>query len=83
MADTTKTTEELKIETLFVDGDTRSFNVKNPKSEITSAQISSLNEYMQTNNILVGDKYGGRFGKILAATRVRKTQVNLDLSDDS
>ena len=83
MADTTKTTEELKIETLFVDGDTRSFNVKNPKSEITSAQISSLNEYMQTNNILVGDKYGGRFGKISSVKRVAKTTVTLDLSDDS
>ena len=83
MADIVTQESTLVFGFMFVDGDTRSFNVKNPKSEITSAQISSLNEYMQTNNILVGDKYGGRFGKILAATRVRKTQVNLDLSDDS
>lgn len=79
MADTTSTSRELKIETMFVDGDTRTFNVKNPKSNITQSEIGALNTFMQTNNIMVGDKYGGRFGKITQASTVEKTTTTLDL----
>ena len=79
MADSVTTGRELKIETMFVDGDTRTFNIKSPKSNIAQSDISNLNTYMQTNNILVGDKYGGRFGKITLASTIDKTTVNLDL----
>lgn len=79
MADTSSHSQELKIETMFVDGDTRTFNVKNPKSNVSQSDIANLNTYMQTNNILVGDKYGGRFGKITQASTVDKTTVTLDL----
>lgn len=79
MADAVSTGRELKIETMFVDGDTRTFNVKSPKSNIAQSDIANLNQYMQTNNILVGDKYGGRFGKITLASTIDKTTVNLDL----
>lgn len=81
MADTVKTTRELKFEGIFVDGDTRSFSVKNPKANIAQSEIVSLNSFMQTNNILVGDKYGGRFGRITSAAKVEKTTVTLDLED--
>lgn len=79
MADTTSYGRELKVETMFVDGDTRTFNVKNPKSNIDQTDIANLNAFMQTNNILVGDKYGGRFGKITQATTIDKTTTTLDL----
>ena len=79
MADSVTTGRELKIETMFVDGDTRTFNIKSPKSNIAQSDISNLNTYMQTNNILVGDKYGCRFGKITLASTIDKTTVNLDL----
>lgn len=79
MADTTSTSATLKFETLFVDGDTRTFSIKNPKATIQSSEISALNTYIQENNLLIGDKYGGRFGRILSATRVNKQTVNLDL----
>lgn len=79
MADTTSQTQELKIESMFVDGDTRTFNIKSPKSNISQSDIAELNTYMQTNNILVGDKYGGRFGKITQASTIDKTTVTLDL----
>lgn len=79
MADTTSYGRELKVETMFVDGDTRTFNVKNPKSNIDQTDIANLNTFMQTNNILVGDKYGGRFGKITQATTIDKTTTTLDL----
>ncbi len=79
MADTVSYSNELKIETMFVDGDTRTFNIKNPKSNISQSDITNLNAYMQTNNVLVGDKYGGRFGKITQASTVNKATTTLDL----
>lgn len=79
MADTVSYSNELKIDALFVDGDTRTLNVKNPKANIAQSDIAALNTFMQTNNILVGDKYGGRFGRIDTASVVNKSTVNLDL----
>lgn len=81
MADTTSQTREIKIETMFVDGDTRTFNVKDPRTDVSQSDIASLNAFMQENNILIGDRYGGRFGKITTATVVDKTTTTLDLSD--
>lgn len=83
MADTYTSTNELKMEALFVDGDTRTFNVKNPKANIAQSDITALNTFMQQNNILVGDKYGGRFGRLTSAAKVNKMTVNLDLEDDT
>lgn len=82
MADTTSTSNELKIEALFVDGDTRTFSIKNPKYDLGSSEIAALNTLMQTNNILVGDKYGGRFGKLTKATTVEKSTTKLDIDND-
>lgn len=79
MADTVSYSNELKIEALFVDGDTRTMSVKNPKANIAQSDIASLNAFMQANNILVGDKYGGRFGRIDTASVVNKSTVTLDL----
>jgi len=79
MADTVSISKELKVESMFVDGDTRTFNIKSPKSNISQSDITALNTFMQTNNILIGDKYGGRFGKITTASTVDKTTVTLDL----
>lgn len=82
MADTVSQGRELKIVTMFVDGDTRTFNMKDPKSNVSQSDIANLNTFMQTNNILVGDKYGGRFGKITEASTVDKTTVTLDLETE-
>lgn len=81
MADTISQGRELKIVTMFVDGDTRTFNMKDPKSNISQSDIANLNTFMQANNILIGDKYGGRFGKIMTASTVDKATVTLDLEN--
>lgn len=83
MADTIQESYDLKFETMFVDGDTRTFSLKNPKDEISTNEIEALNTFMQDSNIIIGDKYGGRFGKITSVKRIQKTTVNLDLSNDS
>lgn len=82
MADTIKTAYNLVIETVFVDGDTRTLTIKNPRSNIAQSDITDLNSYMQENNILIGDKDGSTFGRIKKVTRRSSTTTYLDISDD-
>lgn len=81
MADITTTSNELKIETYYVDGDTRNITLKNTAPTVTSAQIESLQTWMQINQPIVGDKNGAAFGKISKATKIQKTQVALDIDN--
>ncbi len=82
MADIIKTAYNLVIETVFVDGDTRSITIKNPRNNISQSEISELNSYMQENNIIIGDKDGSTFGRIKKVTRRSSTTTYLDISDD-
>lgn len=80
MADIRTNTESLKIEALFVDGDTRTITLKNPKSSITTSEILSLQTFMQVNNVIIGDRYEGTFGRIEAVTKVTEQRTSIDLS---
>ena len=82
MADVVKTAYNLVIETVFVDGDTRTLTIKNPRSTISQSDITDLNSYMQETNILIGDKDGAPFGRIKKVTRRSSTTTYLDISDD-
>ncbi len=80
MADIIQDSETLKIEQLFVDGDTRTQTLKNPKSNITTQEIENIQNFIRANSLIIGDKYGGTFGKIQTVKRVREQRVRLDLS---
>ena len=80
MADTVKAETTLKIDTLFVDGDTRTITLKNPRSNLSGNDISELNAFMQANNIIIGDKAGATFGRIQKAATVQKNTISLDIS---
>lgn len=82
MADVVKTSRSLIIENVFVDGDTRSVTLKNPRSDITESQITDLNSFLQETNILIGDKNNATFGRIKKVTRRNSTTTYLDISDD-
>lgn len=82
MADVTKTSRSLVIENVFVDGDTRSVTLKNPRSDITESQITDLNSFLQETNILIGDKDSATFGRIRKVTRRNSTTTYLDISDE-
>lgn len=69
-------TTELKIDTYYVDGDSRLLTLKNPKTNISQSEIASINNMIQANNLLIGDKTGATFGKITTVTRVTKQTVN-------
>lgn len=80
MADIQTNTQTLKIEGLFVDGDTRTITLKNPKSNITTSEILALQTFMQANNVIIGDRYAGTFGRIESVTRVNEQRTTIDLS---
>lgn len=80
MADTVTRTESLKIDNLFVDGDTRIITLKNPKQNITTSDITALQTFMQANNVIIGDSHGGTFGRIEQVTRVTEQRTAVDLS---
>lgn len=82
MADVTKISRSLIIENVFVDGDTRSVTLKNPRSNISESQITDLNSFLQETNILIGDKNGSTFGRIKKVTRRNSTTTYLDISDE-
>lgn len=84
MADKVTTTNELKIENLFVDGDTRTITLKNPKANITTTEITDLETLIKngdgTTSILIGDKYGSDFRQIWEVRKTSKIATEFDLS---
>lgn len=84
MANKITTSDELKINTLYADTDTRTITLKNPKAEITTGEITTLDALIKNgtgeNSILIGDKYGSDFSKITTVTKVTKTTIEYDIS---
>ena len=79
MADTATNTSELQITNLFVDGDTRKMTIPNPGT-VTKTQVETLDAFLKANNFLIGDKYGGTFGRVNKAVKVSKQTTTLDLN---
>lgn len=79
MADVVTTTKSLKIETYFVDGDTRTITLKNPKETITQNEIISLQTLLQTKQVLIGDKTGAAFGKISTVTSIEEVRTEIEV----
>lgn len=79
MADTyIKNERTLRIDTMFVDGDTRAITLKSPKSTITEEEITELNTFIQANNLLIGDKNGATFGRISKVTRINTEKTLIE-----
>ena len=79
MADIIKTESLLNIECVFLDGDTRTITLKNPRSNISSSDIENLETFMQTENIIIGDRDSSDFRKIRKAVKRNTTTSYLDL----
>lgn len=83
MADTISSSDDLKIEVLFIDGDTRTITLKDPSTaEISDWTATAGHIENLMNGVLIGDKYGGAFSKILLIKRVTTNKVALDISPD-
>lgn len=63
MNDTTiKTSSSLVLTAEFTDEDTRTITQDNPRSDITAADIASIQSAAQ--NVLIGDKTGAEFARL-------------------
>lgn len=85
MADKVTTSNELKIDNLFMDGDTRTITLKNPKGTIATSEITALEALIRNGSdgsasLLIGDKYGSDFRQIQEVRRVNKTTTEYDIS---
>ena len=65
MSDIYKQSYILKIKLGFADGDTRTINLDNPRNDLQASEIHELSNFIKTNNLLLGDKYGRSLEKIL------------------
>lgn len=81
MADTIEINEVAQFEVSFVDGDTRTFSIPNPKDNIGYNEIAPINDYIRANNLLVGDKTGATFAQINSVYRYETKKLTLDLSE--
>lgn len=79
MADKITTSNELKFEFAFADGDTRIYRLKNPVSGNLSSQIDAINTMILTNNLIIGDKASGAFTGIYRVTKINKSVATLDI----
>ena len=79
MADKIKTSASLNIECVFNDGDTRTITLKNPRSNVSSSDIESLESFMLENHIIIGDRDGFDFKKIRKAVKRNTKTTYLDL----
>ena len=79
MADIVKTSSVLNIECVFLDGDTRTITLKNPRSDISSSDIETLQTFMKDNNIIIGDRDLSDFRYIRKAVKRNITTKYLDL----
>ena len=77
MADTITTAKTLSLEAEFVDGDTRSISLDNPKESLTAEDIDALAPTMV--KCLEGDKTGATFLRWKTAKVVDKLTTTFDL----
>lgn len=79
MADKITTTEELKVEWSFQDGDTRTNSFLNPKDNLTAAQIKAAADKVIQGQIIIGDKASARVVGVNSVNVVETTKTNVDL----
>ncbi len=82
MADKLTTENEVLIDFLFIDGDTRRQSLKNP-TDVTTSQITALETFILNggqSTLLVGDRTGAQFRRINKVTNRTTLTLNLDLT---
>lgn len=78
--DTITSSRDLNIELGFVDGDTRTIKIANPQNNLESSTFAGLSTWIETENILIGDKMGASSSGINSALIVESAKTKLDIS---
>ena len=77
MADTVKTSNQLKLVAGFADGDERTISIDNPSATVSAAAIKALDSL--ASGVIIGDKYGAAFTRFKDAGIQETTMVQLDI----
>lgn len=80
MADIIRQTKTLSLEAEFIDGDTRTITLDNPKDSLTAADIDAITPIMIKT--LVGDKTGAQFYRWKTAAIINKQSIIIDISGE-
>lgn len=81
MADTVKGTSSMQLEFAFVDGDTRTVSIDDPKTSLNlGACAASIGAYVKEHNLLLGDKNAADSKGLKSARLVNQTTTKLDIS---
>lgn len=78
MADLVSTKKTLQLVAEFIDGDTRTITLENPKASLTAADIDATTSLMLQG--LIGDKTGAQFYRWKTAAVIDKNTIELDIS---
>lgn len=82
MADTVKSSSDLKMVWGFYDGDDRTESLPNPREDLTVADIKAAAAVAITNNAFIGDKTGAALVSLKSAKKVEVTRTKLDLANN-
>lgn len=76
MSDTRVTyTQNLLVEAAFVDGDTRTINLENPKSTISASELATVAAAME--GVLIGDKQESAFSGLKSVKRRNQSTTTI------
>lgn len=78
--DTVTTSYVLQVKNTFTDGDTRTIDVPDPKSDIAASDITELETWITDNNAIIGDKDNAPFAYIESATKIDTVRVKVDIA---
>ena len=80
--DTLTSSQSLKYELGFADGDTRALSLKNPKLNLADSDVNAVKSFFVASDtsLVVGDKEGADFLKFNSIELVEKTKRDLDLT---
>ena len=79
MADTTTSTNTVKMTAEFGDGTQQIISQNNPTNENLVEKINAFSSYIAANNILKSEKSEATVTRIKSAKLVQRTETNYDL----
>ena len=77
MADTIKSSYQVKLIAGFVDEDDRTIAIDNPRDNLTWNDIENIE--IKAANVLIGDKASAKFSRIKSAKYVDTTITEIEL----
>lgn len=79
MADTTTSTNTVKMTAEFGDGTQQIISQNNPTNENLVEKINAFSSYIAANNILKSEKSEATVTRIKSAKLVQRTEIDYDL----